>query len=183
MHMQGREAVLKQLLGGANWKQPPWIEPPFHVSEAGHQRLLVAADQRGCAMALPARSHLLPYPQVNYGVNLKVGKRFYANAGCTILDDTLVQIGDRVLMGPNVKVYTAGHHVEPVARSGREGSLLVKPVKARGAVAGGGGVGGDRVAGCAVAGWRLVGVRQLWNRGVCASETVLFDGLAYADRQ
>lgn len=27
--LQGREQVLRQLLGGANWRCPPWIEPPF----------------------------------------------------------------------------------------------------------------------------------------------------------
>lgn len=24
--------MLKQLLGGARWKQPPWVEPPFSVN-------------------------------------------------------------------------------------------------------------------------------------------------------
>lgn len=41
---------------------------------------------------------------MNYGCNLLVGRFFYANFGCTILDETRVTIGDGVLMGPNVKV-------------------------------------------------------------------------------
>lgn len=67
---QGRQAVLRQLLGGGRWKQAPWIEPPFAA---------------------------------NYGFNIHVGKHFYANFGCSILDDGRVDFGDRVLLGPNVQ--------------------------------------------------------------------------------
>ncbi|KAL4426140.1 hypothetical protein ABPG77_007422 [Micractinium sp. CCAP 211/92] len=65
----------------------------------------------------------------NYGFNLSVGKHFYANFGCSILDDTQVEIGDRVLMGPHVKIFSAGHDTDPEARQGTEGTLVVKPVK------------------------------------------------------
>ncbi|PSC71458.1 Maltose O-acetyltransferase [Micractinium conductrix] len=94
--VEGRVEVLKQLVGRANWKKPPWIEPPFNV---------------------------------NYGFNLTVGDFFYCNFGCTILDETKVEIGHRVLVGPNVKIYAGGHHVDPAVRSGRGSSLIVRPVK------------------------------------------------------
>ena len=45
----------------------------------------------------------------DYGYNIKVGDDFYANHGCIILDVNEVIIGDDVLFGPNVQVYTAAH--------------------------------------------------------------------------
>lgn len=57
----------------------------------------------------------------DYGYNIDVGKNFYANFGCVILDCNLVKIGDNVKFGPNVQVYAATHPVEPKERiSGKE---------------------------------------------------------------
>lgn len=47
----------------------------------------------------------------DYGYNIHVGKNFYANMGCTILDEAKVTFGDNVLLAPNVSIYTAGHEV------------------------------------------------------------------------
>lgn len=47
----------------------------------------------------------------DYGYNIRVGENFYANMGCTILDEALVTFGDNVLLAPNVSIYTAGHVV------------------------------------------------------------------------
>lgn len=47
----------------------------------------------------------------DYGYNITVGKNFYANHNCVILDCAKVTIGDNVMLGPNVQVYTAGHPV------------------------------------------------------------------------
>jgi maltose O-acetyltransferase len=59
--------------------------------------------------------------QCDYGYNIEVGENFYANHGCIILDVNKVQIGDNVLFGPNVQIYTAGHPIEPMERlSGEE---------------------------------------------------------------
>lgn len=45
----------------------------------------------------------------DYGRNIELGERFYANTGCTILDCARVTIGDNVLVGPNVQLYAATH--------------------------------------------------------------------------
>lgn len=50
------------------------------------------------------------------GYNIHVGDNFYAGFNCTILDMAEVRIGDNCLIGPNVGIYTAGHHVNPVDR-------------------------------------------------------------------
>ena len=60
----------------------------------------------------------------DYGKNILVGENFYANYNLTILDVGKVRIGDRVLIGPNVAIYTAGHPIHPQARlSGYEYGL------------------------------------------------------------
>jgi len=45
----------------------------------------------------------------DYGYNIFIGDNFYANYNCTILDCAKVTIGDYVLFGPNVSLFTAGH--------------------------------------------------------------------------
>ncbi len=57
----------------------------------------------------------------DYGYNIEVGAGFYANYGCTILDVCKVTIGQNVLLGPNVQIYTATHPLDPAVRlSGME---------------------------------------------------------------
>ena len=50
------------------------------------------------------------------GYNIHVGENFYAGFNCTILDMAEVKIGDNCLIAPNVGIYTAGHHINPVDR-------------------------------------------------------------------
>ena len=53
----------------------------------------------------------------DYGTNIEVGKNFFANYNCTILDVAKVRIGENCQMAPNVAIYTAGHPVHPVSRN------------------------------------------------------------------
>ena len=53
----------------------------------------------------------------DYGSHIEVGKNFFANYNCTILDVAKVKIGDNCQMAPNVAIYTAGHPVYPVSRN------------------------------------------------------------------
>lgn len=53
----------------------------------------------------------------DYGKNIEVGKNFYANYNCTILDVAKVIIGDNCMLAPNVAIYTAGHPVHPLTRN------------------------------------------------------------------
>ncbi len=53
----------------------------------------------------------------DYGTHIEVGKNFFANYNCTILDVAKVKIGDNCQMAPNVSIYTAGHPVHPVSRN------------------------------------------------------------------
>ena len=47
--------------------------------------------------------------QFDYGVFTSVGENFYANFNLTVLDSCPVNIGDNVLIGPNVSIMTALH--------------------------------------------------------------------------
>lgn len=53
----------------------------------------------------------------DYGSHIEVGRNFFANYNCTILDVAKVIIGDNCQMAPNVAIYTAGHPVHPDTRN------------------------------------------------------------------
>lgn len=53
----------------------------------------------------------------DYGTHIEVGKNFFANYNCTILDVAKVKFGDNCLLAPNVAIYTAGHPLHPTARN------------------------------------------------------------------
>lgn len=56
----------------------------------------------------------------DYGKHIRVGKRFFANFGWTVLDEAYVTIGDDCFIGPNVSIYTACHSTLPRERNTRE---------------------------------------------------------------
>ena len=88
----------------------------------GRQKVLL----RALLGELPEGIHLEPPFYCDYGCFLKIGRYFYANHNCVILDAGGVTIGDDVLFGPNVGIYTSGHPLDPEARaSGSEYALPV----------------------------------------------------------
>jgi len=69
---------------------------------------------------------LEPGFQCDYGVNIEVGKNFYANFHCVLLDAASISIGDDVMLGPGVHIYTSGHPKNAEAR--RRGVCFARPV-------------------------------------------------------
>lgn len=57
---------------------------------------------------------------VDYGYNIYLGKKFYANHNLTILDCCEVHIGDNVMIAPNVLISTATHPTDPLERRNTE---------------------------------------------------------------
>ena len=55
----------------------------------------------------------------DYGKQISVGRRFFANFNFTVLDEATVTIGDDCFIGPNVSIYTACHSTDPVERNSR----------------------------------------------------------------
>ncbi|GAA0853521.1 sugar O-acetyltransferase [Aliiglaciecola litoralis] len=62
----------------------------------------------------------------DYGYNISIGKGFYANHGCVILDAAPVSIGDDVLLAPGVLISTATHPLDPQKR--RKGIEIAHPI-------------------------------------------------------
>ncbi len=53
----------------------------------------------------------------DYGANISVGERFYANFDCVMLDVAKIRIGDHVMLGPGVHIYTACHPIDAAVRN------------------------------------------------------------------
>ncbi len=53
----------------------------------------------------------------DYGSNISVGNKVFMNFNCCILDVMEVTLGDNVLLGPNVQIYTATHPMDAKTRS------------------------------------------------------------------
>ena len=56
----------------------------------------------------------------DYGKHIRVGKRFFANFGFTVLDEAYVTIGDDCFLGPGVHIYCACHSTDPRERKTRQ---------------------------------------------------------------
>lgn len=61
-------------------------------------------------------SEIRPGFRCDYGANVFIGERFFANFGFIALDVARIAIGDDVQVGPNVQLLTPTHPVEPQAR-------------------------------------------------------------------
>lgn len=65
--------------------------------------------------------YIEPTFKCDYGYNICVGNRFYANFDCVMLDVCAITIGDDCMLAPGVHIYTATHPTNPHLRtSGRE---------------------------------------------------------------
>jgi len=60
----------------------------------------------------------------NLGRFTKIGKRVFINHGCSFLDLGGITIEDDVLIGPQVKLVTENHPMDPSTRKG----LITKPI-------------------------------------------------------
>ncbi|WP_293906594.1 MULTISPECIES: sugar O-acetyltransferase [unclassified Sphingobacterium] len=73
-----------------------------------------------------SRFFLEPPFRCDYGYNITIGENFYSNYNCTILDCAPVTIGENVLFGPNVSLFTAGHPLHFEARN--QGWEFAQPI-------------------------------------------------------
>ncbi|WP_433297669.1 sugar O-acetyltransferase [Actinoplanes sp. CA-030573] len=73
-----------------------------------------------------AGCHFEPTFRCEFGFNITVGDHFYANFDCVMLDGGGVSIGDHVLFGPRVGIYTSNHAIDAAERAA--GGCYAKPV-------------------------------------------------------
>lgn len=60
--------------------------------------------------------NLIPPFYTTGGLKIKVGHKVFINQCCTIYDMGGVDIGDLVMIGPNVNIITSGHPLDPSKR-------------------------------------------------------------------
>lgn len=70
--------------------------------------------------------HFEPSFRCEFGYNITIGDNFYANFDCVMLDGGGITIGDNVLFGPRVGIYTSNHATDPGERAA--GACYAKPV-------------------------------------------------------
>ena len=73
-----------------------------------------------------SNSTINPPLEINYGCHLSIGKNSFINSGAMILDNGYVTIGDDVMLGPRVQIYTAAHSLDSERRAA--GEELAKPI-------------------------------------------------------
>lgn len=71
-------------------------------------------------------AYIEPSFRCDYGYNIFLGKNFYANFDCVILDVCPVHIGDNCMLAPGVHIYTATHPLDATTRN--SGVEFGKPV-------------------------------------------------------
>lgn len=67
-----------------------------------------------------------PTFRCEFGRNIHVGERFYANFDCVMLDGAPITIGSDVLLGPKVGLYTSNHALD--VRERIAGACWAKPI-------------------------------------------------------
>jgi len=104
----------------------------------------------------------------DYGFNISVGRRFYANVNCVFLDCAPIEIGDHVLLGPAVHLYTATHPLDSAER--RSGLEFAKPIS----VGDDAWLGGGAIVlpGVTIGARAVVGAGSVVTRDVSADERV-----------
>lgn len=70
--------------------------------------------------------HFEPTFRCEFGFNISIGNAFYANFDCVMLDGGGITIGDHVLFGPRVGIYTSNHAIDPAERAA--GACYARPV-------------------------------------------------------
>ncbi|TCR59427.1 sugar O-acetyltransferase [Bosea sp. BK604] len=68
---------------------------------------------------------LLPPFYATGGADTRVGRNVFVNQNCTFYDLGGLDIGDDVMIGPNVSIITSGH---PLAPSQRRAGVVARPI-------------------------------------------------------
>ncbi|MEP2530470.1 sugar O-acetyltransferase [Shimia sp.] len=152
---------------------------------AVHQHNTLPPDARGAigpklSQLLNATNAFIEAPfHCAYGVNIHLGDQVYLNAGCTILDCASVAIGDQCHLGPNVQIFCAEHHQDPVKRN-VDGLEIARPVTIGKRVWIGGGA--IILAGVTIGDGAVIGAGSVVTKDVAAGEVVVGNPARPIDR-
>ncbi len=77
-------------------------------------------------LGTPTDAFIQPPFFCDYGSNITLGRKVFFNFNCVILDVCAVAIGNHVLFGPGVQIYTATHPLDAaIRRSGLESAAPI----------------------------------------------------------
>ncbi len=89
----------------------------FELNHTPYYDFEAIAEIVGQLFGKAENAFITPPFYCDYGKHIEVGKNFYTNYNCTILDVAKVKIGDNCFFAPNVAIYTAGHPIHPKTRA------------------------------------------------------------------
>ncbi|MGW8251967.1 MAG: sugar O-acetyltransferase [Anaerolineales bacterium] len=95
----------------------------YNQTEAEPERQIILQQLMG---KIGQKSFIEPPFYCSYGQNIYIGDHVFLNVMCTILDCNAVHIGNDVMVGPGVQIYTAAHLLQAKARI--QGWEEAKPV-------------------------------------------------------
>lgn len=95
------------------------LRPSDTAAKEAYMREVFAECGENCYIELPFYANW-------GGHHLHLGNGIYANFNLTLVDDGEIFIADKVMIGPNVTIATAGHPTEPSLRA--RGLQFNKPV-------------------------------------------------------
>jgi len=95
----------------------------FNLSESLSERQTILQQLFG---SIGVNSVIEPPFYCVYGQNIYLGDHVYLNVLCNILDCSKVTIGNHVMIGPSVQIYTAAHDLMAVSRN--QGWEIARPI-------------------------------------------------------
>jgi maltose O-acetyltransferase len=95
----------------------------FDRTEAPSERQRILRELLG---HIGQGSTIQPPFYCTYGRHTYIGDHVYLNWSCVIIDNNEVRIGDHVMVGPSVQIYTAAHPLEVEARN--QGWEVARPI-------------------------------------------------------
>lgn len=95
----------------------------YNVSEETPERRGILEQMLG---TVGEESLIWPPFYCSYGKNIHLGAHVFINYMCVILDNNDVRIGDHVMIGPSVQIYTAAHDLQ--AKTRIQGWEVAKPI-------------------------------------------------------
>lgn len=103
-----------------------------HLTNAYNQSYGECASKREAILhsifhTVGKQPYLEPNFRCEFGFNITIGDYFYANFDCIMLDGAPITIGDHVLFGPRVGIYTANHAIDALER--QHGGCYAKEVR------------------------------------------------------
>lgn len=135
--MNVERSMRERMLAGETYNP---LDPELAEMHLRAQRLLhtfnntssVGVGQQQAVMrkllgALGEDCEIKPPFRCDYGCNIYAGERVFINYDCIILDCNEVKLGDCVLLGPKVQIYTATHpFASTERRDGWESALPIE---------------------------------------------------------